>query len=248
MKTLIFIDLNYLGGYHMEVLKSITSYLESMSENSSFYENQKHALGMLYNYCNKTEPGLDIQELDLSFFEEFLIYWLPKNQRKLKNKEVDGILRGVGGYCSYIHDRYNIPGLKKHEVLKEYKKECLRLYGLKDSLLKYMGDPILSIDPFVVDFKVYKDYKIRKNAKERQGIYQQGLFQVMEIEYDNTILLQKTPSRACVRTILPGSLVIQMRPGDILHLRLKKKQFYSFWEVVDFKNCYLPDASQYLIN
>ena len=248
MKTLISIDLNYVGGCYMEVLKSITSYLESMNGNSYLYENQKDALGMLYNYCNNEEPELKIYQLDVSFFQEFLMYWLPKNQRRLKDREVDRILRGVAGYCTYIQDMYNIPSLKKYELVKEYKRECLRIYQLKDAFSKYLGDPILSVEPFIVDFKVYKDYKIRKSSKDKQGIYQQGLFQVMEIEYDNTIVLQKLPRRNCIRTILPSTLVIRIRKGDILHLRIKQKQYYSFWEVVDFKNCYLPDASQYLTN
>lgn len=232
----------------MEVLQSITSYVENMKDSNYTYESQKEALGLLYEYCSNMEPKMHINEVDSSFFDEFLIYWLPKNQSRLGEKQVYQVLKGVRDYCTYIQDTYDIPNLEKYEVMKKHKRECLRIYQLKYLFSKHLGDPILNIKPLIVDFKAYKKYKVRKSIKEKQGIYEQGLFEVIDIDFDNTIVLRKLPKGRCVRIILEDSLVIYMRKGDILHLRIKRKQFFSCWEVEDLKNCYLSNAGQYLMN
>lgn len=139
----------------MEVLKSITSYVEHMKGNDHIYEGQRRGLEMLYKYCDHTEPEMALSEIDWYFFDEFLMYWLPKNQSRLNEKEVYQILSGIGGYCSYIQETYNIHTLYKSEVEKEYQKEYLRIYKLKRLFLEYLGDPILSLEPFVIDFKIY---------------------------------------------------------------------------------------------
>lgn len=232
----------------MEVLESITNYVENIKGHEYLYKDQREALEILYEYCNNTEPNMNICEIDSSFFDEFLIYWLPKNQSRLKVNEIYEVLKGVGGYCSYIQGVYNILSLEKYEVMKEYKKECLRIYQLKSLFLKYLGDPIININPLVIDFNGYKYYKARKGPKQKQGVYQQGLFEVVEIDYDSTVVVRKLPKGSCARIILTDSLVSYMKKGDILHLYIKQKQFFSLWELEGFKNCYLPKASQYLRN
>lgn len=230
----------------MEVLESITSYVEDMEGNGYLCENQKEALELLYKYCNHIEPKMNLYEIDSDFFDKFLMYWLPNNQSRLKEKEADQVLEGIGGYCTYIQSAYDIPKLDQYKIMKKYKREYVRMYQLKNLFLKHLGDPIISIKPFVIDFKAYKDYKIRKGVKENRGVYQQGLFEVIEIDYDNTIIIRKLPQGGYVRVMLSDILVVYIKKGDILHLRIKQKQYFSCWEVIDFKNCYLPNAEQYL--
>lgn len=232
----------------MEVLESITRYAEKVKRTPYLYENQRQALEMLYEYCNKTDPGLNLKEVDSGFFDEFLMCWLPKNESRLKEREIYQVLKGVGGYCAYLQEIYELPSLEAYEVMKEYKKEYLRIYQLKHLFLRYLGDPIINTNPFVVDFNAYKTYKTRKCTKEKQGVYQQGLFEVMEIDYDDTVIFRKLPKGKFVRVIMPEYIASYMKKGDILHLKIKQKQFFSCWEIDDFKNCYLANASQYLIN
>ncbi|HHX62707.1 MAG TPA: hypothetical protein GX707_18630 [Epulopiscium sp.] len=237
----------------MEVLESITSYVENMKGSMPLCEYhkdtlEKETLEILYAYCNDTEPLMNMNEIDSDFFDKFLIYWLPKNQSRLKASEIYEVLKGVGGYCTYIQRTYNTPNLGGYEVMKVYKKECLRIYQLKGLLLKHLNDPILNTNPLVVDFNAYRHYKTRKATNLKHGVYQQGLFEVMEIDYDNTVVFRRLPRGNCVRVMLTDSLVTYMKKGDILHLRIKQKQFFSFWEIEEIKNCYLSKASQYLKN
>ncbi len=232
----------------MEVLESITSYVEKIRGKSYFDNNQKEALDILYNYCHYTEPQMNICEIDSGFFDEFLMYWLPKNKSRLKTQEVYEVLKGVGGYCSYIRRVHNIPSLEQYEVMKVYKKDCLRIYKLKSLFLEYLGDPILNTNPLVVDFEAYKQYKVRKDNKQRKGVYQQGLFEVVEVDYDNTVVFRRLPRGTCVRVVLTKMLALYIKKGDILHLRIKQKQFFALWEVEELRNCYLPEAGQYLSN
>lgn len=229
----------------MEILETITSYIE---KNTYLDDGQKEALDIFYNYCNYTGPKLNICEIDPSFFEEFLIYWLPKNRSRLEAWQVNEVLKGLGGYCSYIHNIYKIPSLEKYKLIKVYKRECLRIYYLKNLLREYIGDPILNIDPLVVDFQAYKLYKSRKKPREKNGVYQQGLFEVIEIDYDNTVILRKIPRGSCARVILTKNLILHIKKGDLLQLRIKQKQFFTLWEIEELKNCYLPEAGPYLIN
>lgn len=232
----------------MEVLESITSYTKDMQVAGQLYQGQKEALDILYRYCNDTEPGMNISEIDSSFFDEFLIYWLPKNNSRLNVNEICGILEGIEGYCSHIQGEYNVPGLDKYELIKQYKKEYLRIYELKHLFSRYIGDPIIGINPLVIDFNAYKQYKSHKQNNQNPGIYQQGLFEVMEIDYDRTVVLRKIPKGKPVRIVLADYLIDYLRKGDILHLRIKQRQFFALWEVEWIKNCYLPKASRYLSN
>lgn len=227
----------------MEVLETIISYMEG---NSYLDTSQKEALEIFYNYCNHTEPQMDICEIDPSFFEEFLIYWLPKNESRLEAWEVNEVLKGLGGYCTYIHHLYKIPSLDKYKVMRAYKRECLRIYQLTNLFREYLGDPILNMDPLVIDFQGYKQYKSRKNAKDKNSVHQEGLFEVIEIDYDNTVIFRKIPRGNCVRVILTKDLILHMKKGDLLQFRIKQKQFFSLWEIEDLKNCYLPEASHYI--
>lgn len=229
----------------MEVLETITSYIE---KNAYLDDSQKEALDIFYNYCNYTEPEMNICEIDPDFFDEFLIYWLPKNQSRLETWEVNEVLKGLGGYCSYIHSIYKIPSLEKYKVVKVYKRECLRIYHLKNLLREYLGDPILTIDPLVVDFEAYKNYKSRKEIKDKNGVYQQGLFEVIEIDYDNTVVFRKIPRGNCVRVVLTKDLILHMKKGDFLQLRIKQKQFFALWEIESLKNCFVSEAGPYLSN
>ncbi len=229
----------------MEVLESITSYAKDMLVSGQLYQNQKEALDILYRYCNDTEPGMNISQIDSGFFDEFLTYWLPKNNSRLKVSQIYGVLEGIGGYCNHIKDEYNIPGLDKYELMKQYEKEYIRIYELKRLFSKYIGDPVISITPLVIDLNVYKQYKSHRQNKQNQGAYQQGLFEVMEIDYDRTVVFRKIPRGNPVRIVLADYLIAYIRKGDILHLRIKQKQFFSLWEVEWIKSCYLPKAGRY---
>ena len=233
---------------NVEVLQSIVGYTDYLKVNNMNVETQKNVLGLLYDYCSHGEPNMPVSEIDVSFFDEFLIYWLPKNQSRLKGEMVYEVLKGVVEYCQYIQKTYDIPNLRKYELMKRYKSECLRIYQLKELFSKSLGDPIINLRPFVVDFQTYKVYRAKKDTKEKGGVYDQGLFEVLEIDYDHTVVLQKLSKPCYVRIILEEDLMIYIRKGDILQLRIKRKHFFACWEVQELKSCYLAMAQQYIIN
>ncbi|NLI89476.1 MAG: hypothetical protein GX366_03595 [Epulopiscium sp.] len=230
----------------MEVLESIVSYVEYRKDNNYICQNQQEAIGMLHNYCTSIDRPTDLKEVDWTFFDKFLIYWLPKNQKDLSEKEFQQVLNVVLGYCDYIRNNHDIKILFTSEAENYYRRECIRIQRLKELFLQHFGYPILAVDPLVIDLEDYKKYKSRRNIKKQDGIYQQGLFQVDEIEYDNTLVLKNISKGNLVRVALVGYIVTSMREGDILHLRIKHKQFFTCWEIIDFKNCYLQNASEYL--
>lgn len=233
---------------NMEVLQSIMGYADHLKTNNSNSDKQKETLEMLYDYCSYMEPHMSINEIDANFFDEFLIYWLPKNQGRLKREKVYEVLKDVGDYCVYIQNTYDIPKLRQYELMKIYKNECLRIYQLKESFAKYLGDPIINLHPFIVDFQVYKAYREKKDIEGKGRFYEQGLFEVVDIDYDNTVVLRKLTQGCYVRILLEDSLIIYIRKGDILHLKIRRKHFFSCWEVQELKSCYLSRAQQYLIN
>lgn len=230
----------------MEVLESIVSYVEYKKGNNYICPNQQEAIRILCNYCTSIDRSIELKEVDWAFFDKFLIYWLPRNQRILSEKGFQQVINEVWGYCDYIKDTHDIKILFTSEAESYYKKECIRIHNLKELFLQHFSYPILSINPLVIDLEIYKKYKTRRNIKKEDGIYQQGLFQVAEIECDNTLILRNISRGNLVRVALVGYIVTSMRVGDILHLRIKHKQFLTCWEIIDFKNCYLPNASEYL--
>lgn len=232
----------------MEVLQSIVGYASYLKAHSLNEHGQTEALGFLHEYCMYGEPTMPISAIDVSFFDEFLIYWLPKNQSRLKEEKVEQVLKGVANYCMYIQQLYHTPKLGQYEPIKDYKQECLRIYRLKRLFSKHLGDPIINLEPFIIDFATYKLYKQKKDDIKSKGVYERGLFEVIDMDYDQTVILRKLSQKSYVRIMLEDFLAPYIRKGDILHLVLKRRQLYSCWEVQKLKGCYLSKAQEYLVD
>ena len=46
--------------------------------------------------------------------------------------------------------------------------------------------------------------------------------------------------------ILDPSIRQLLRKGDLLHMRLRRKLFFTCWDMEEIKSCYLPQAQEYL--
>jgi len=116
-------------------------------------------------------------------------------------------------------------------------------YELKRSI----GHPIVNIDPLIIDLIGYKKLQARKKERRQGMIFEQGYFEMIDVVDQYGVILKKkwSPERY-VKILVDPSIRQLLRKGDLLHMRLRRKLFFTCWDMEEIKSCYLPQAQEYL--
>ncbi|HOA81035.1 MAG TPA: hypothetical protein PKK61_08240, partial [Defluviitaleaceae bacterium] len=93
----------------------------------------------------------------------------------------------------------------------------------------------------------YKESKLKKSIKERNGVFEQGYFEVIDISPDCSITIKKKPKGRYAKILLDDDLVLHLKKGDILQLKITRRLFFTYWEIEEIKSCYLKEATKYLL-
>lgn len=231
--------------YIMTVLQTIEDYISYVD--SAFIQKPQDmgCIFLLRDFCKQKEPNLELEELDQRFFDEFFLYWLPKKNKNLSDDRIYFLFPTLQRYATYLKSKYK----KEQFPLKisdKFIEEFVRIIHLSRAFSKFVGNPILSKDPWVIDLRCYKQNKMKKNVKEKSGVFEQGYFEVIDIFPDCSITIKKKPTGRYAKVLLDDNLVPYLRRGDILHLKMKRKLFFTYWEIEDIKTCYLKEAQKYL--
>ncbi|WP_058485904.1 hypothetical protein [Defluviitalea phaphyphila] len=224
----------------MTVLETIKDYMQS-----SFIKTQDiNCIKLFYDYCKYKEPELEIDELDKRFFEEFFLYWLPKKNKRLFDEKVYFLFPAIQKYFTYLKIKYK-KDIVPIDSTNKFIEDFIRIINLSKAFSRFVGHPILSMDPLVIDLRCYKENKIKKKSKNNR-IFEQGYFEVIDIFPDCSVTIKKKPAGRYAKVLLNDDLISYLRKGDILHLKMTRKIFFSYWEIEDIKTCYLKEAQKYL--
>ncbi len=203
---------------------------------------------LFYQYCNDINPRMQITELEEEVFWQFFLYWLPKEGKRISNQITYEIMHVLHRFCKYASNQYTINWIELYSpVYKDLMDELPRIMEVKKAFSKYLGNPIVDWEPLIIDLERYKKHKAKTLVKESRDIFEQGLFEVIEIAPNNAVILKKKQGYGLyAKVMLDDTLIQYLRNHDILHVRMRRKLFFTCWDIEEVKSCYLPKAQKYM--
>lgn len=232
----------------MNLLDSINEYTKYVKDNSYVYAMQKQGIEVFAHYISSNSLNGEITDIKDIKIDKLLSYWIPKNKKYLSEVQAYQIVYTVHDIYQYIlkyndinNDNSNTPAL-----LDLYGEEYMRVYKIRNMLLKITKDPILSTNPLVVDLNYYKNRKKQNDCTEIATTYEQAIFKVEECKEGGQIVLSKLYQDKQYKLLLDFPTYKYFKKGDLIHAIIKRKLFYVYWELQEIKSYYLPEALAYL--
>lgn len=234
----------------MHILERVDEYIEEIKQTPYVYQLQRAGLDIFKTYISNN--GLDIREEDFhqDLLDKLILVWLPRNKKYLGESEIYQIIYAIHDVMTYI-ERKSISGEKEDEfeactILKMYGEAYMRVYKAKYFLQQITSDPVVSVNPIVIDLDRYRSRKKKGNYSDIATTYEQALFEVQECKEGGQIILNKMGQTKIYKLLLEYPAYKYLKKGDILHAVIKRKLFYVYWELDEIKAYYLPQAMPFL--
>lgn len=228
----------------MDIIGQVKNYIQYVKQNPYIYEIQKQGIELFMNFLKQNPNGIVKDTLDKSVTDYFLSFWVPKNKKYLSEVQAYNIVYTVHDITNYINKKCSQEA-EYPLILDVYGQEYVRLYKSRKLIAQLSGDPVLAAHPMVISFEAYKEYKQKKKKRDSMSMYEQGVFKVEEISKDGYISLNKLGTARGFRVLFRPSLLINFKAGDILHITLRRKIFFVYWEIEEIKGYYLSNAIAY---
>ena len=232
---------------HMNILENINDYTNHIKNNEYVYAAQKQGIEVFTNYINSNHLNKDTIDIEDIMIDKLLLYWIPKNKKYLSEVQAYQIVYTIQAIYQYILSGSNrnqsseIPA-----ILDLYAEEYMRVYRIRNMLLKMTKDPIIATNPLIIDLNYYKNKKIKTNCLETATAYEQAIFKVDTCKEVGQIILKKRYQDKEYKILLEYPAYKYFKKGDLIHATIKRKLFYIYWEIEEIKSYYLPQASSYL--
>ena len=231
----------------MDILGHINEYIEYVQANPYIYTIQKAGIDAFVNYIKSNHLSGELSDLKDIKMERLLRYWIPKNKKYLSEVQAYQIvytIHDIYNYltkCSKLHNTNNTP-----TILDLYGEEYMRVYRVKNMLLKLTKDPVLGTNPFIIDLDYYKNRKKKSTSVEMATTYEQAVFKVQQCKEGGQVILTKLYQDKSYKLLLEYPAYKYFKKGDLIHAVIKRKLFYVYWEIEELKSYYLPEAEAYL--
>lgn len=233
---------------YMHILERVENYVDEIKQKPYVYKIQRLGIEIFKNYINVN--GLDIREEDFhkELVERLVLFWLPRNKKYLSEAEVYQVIYTIHDIFNYINQEKEISSIPKEEsmILELYGEEYMRIYKAKNLLQKMTRDPVISVDPVVIDLERYRDKKKKSGYGEIATTYEQAIFEVQECKEGGQVILNKIGQSKPYKLLLEYPAYKYLRKGDIIHAIIKRKLFYVYWELEEVRAYYLPQAIDFL--
>ena len=149
----------------------------------------------------------------------FINYWIPN---KIRYANEDYILK----LKYYIQDTF------KDLIDDNFEcdiTELLRIYKVKNLILKSINDPVLDGNAKII---IFDNYIHKKNKKEDVATtYQKSKFIVKEIKDGGQIIFESLFKNKQYKCLIEYPIYKYLKVNDILSMTLKRKLFYVYWEI-----------------
>lgn len=235
----------------MHILECVENYISEVKQNPYVYKIQKLGIEVFKHYIDTN--GLDIIKEDFheEIIKRLILIWLPRNKKYLSEAEIYQVIYTIHDICNYIVKK-NQTNQKIEEkvleptILELYGEAYMRVYKAKNLLQKMTQDPVISVDPVIVDLGKYREKKKKLSYSEVATTYEQALFEIQECKEGGQIVLNKLNQNKSYKLLLEYPVYKYMQKGDIIHATIKRRLFYVYWEIEEVKAYYLPEAIQFL--
>ncbi|MDA3730505.1 hypothetical protein PBV87_03160 [Niameybacter massiliensis] len=229
----------------MNLLNEVRDYIEYIKKNTYIFSLQKQGLELLLGFNEDLKHSHTIPKGYVDALDYFLAVWVPKHKKYLKVEEAFNIAYTVQDLLTFIHKKYNSED-NTPIVLDYYGEEYLRVYKVNEIVRKMVGDPIISMTPTIIDLESYREYRDKQQHRDSMAMYEQGLFRVEEINDEGYIALSKINGQKYCKVLMRRDWMYNFKVDDILHVTLKRKIFFIYWEIEELKAYYPSKAAQYL--
>ena len=233
----------------MHILECVENYVSEIKQNPYVYKIQKLGIEVFKHYIDTS--GLDVMKEDFNeeIIKRLILIWLPRNKKYLSEAEIYQVIYTIHDICNYIAKEQlserAVDETSEPTILELYGEAYMRVYKVKNLLQKMTRDPVVSVDPIVIDLEKYREKK-KSNCNEIATTYEQALFEVQECKEGGQIILNKLKQDKSYKLLLEYPAYKYMRKGDIIHAIIKRRLFYVYWEIEEVKAYYLPEAVQLL--
>lgn len=233
----------------MHILERVETYVQEVKQTPYVYKIQKLGIEIFKYYI--TSNSLDIREEDFhrALLDKLVLIWLPKNKRYLGEAEVYQIIYTIHDIFNYIQTKRSKEQKIEQEeptILQLYGEEYMRVYKAKNLLQRITKDPVISVEPIVIDIGKYRCKKEKGSYGEIATTYEQALFEVQECKEGGQVILNKLGQTKQYKLLLEYPVYKYLRKGDIFHITIKRKLFYVYWELEEIKAYFLPQAIELL--
>lgn len=229
----------------MDILKEIEAYRSYVKKNTYVYSLQKQGLDLFYTFLKRMESSRTFSNIPSNIIDYFLAVWIPRNKKYLTEAEAFNIIYTMQDFQSYLEDKHT-GDEELPVVLDLYRQDYVRLYKAKKLISEMVGDPIISTNPIVIHLDNYKEHKEKKERRDSMCVYEQGVFKIDEINKEGYIGLMKLNGTKYCKVLCRPNLLYHFKENDLLHVSLRKKIFFVYWEIDDIKVYYPSCATQYL--
>lgn len=231
----------------MNILDYINEYTNHIKNNSYVYMVQKSGIDVFTQYINNNTIGGEITDVGEIMIDKLLLYWIPRNKRYLSEVQAYQMVYTIQDIYQYILKCSNLnKDSDAPAILDLYAEEYMRVYRIRNMLLKITKDPILATNPFVVDLNYYRNKKNKNACSDIATTYEQAIFKVDECKEVGQIILKKRHENKQYKLLLEYPTYKYFKKGDLIHAIIKRKLFYVYWEIEEIKSYYLPQALSYL--
>ncbi|MGL6173786.1 MAG: hypothetical protein ACRC1P_04175 [Cellulosilyticaceae bacterium] len=228
----------------MDIISRVRDYIKYIKQNPYIYEIQKPGIELFINFLKINPNGIVMDTLNQCCIEYFLCIWVPQHRKYLSEAQAYNIVYTIQDIYMYIKREIK-EEIDGPFILELYGQEYMRLYKSRKLIAQLSGDPVLRIQPLVISFDAYKEYKQKKKKRDSMSMYENGNFIVDEINKDGYISLNKIGSKRYFKVLFRPSLLSNFKVGDILHITLRKRIFFVYWEIEEIKGYYLSNALRY---
>lgn len=234
----------------MYILERVNQYTQDIKKTPYVYTIQRSGIEVFVNYIDSNHLDMDEERLTRSLISKMLLHWIPKNKKYLSEAEIYQIVYTIQDIYNYILEHRTAEEEKENKmptILELYGQEYMRVYKARNMLLKLTKDPVIGVNPIVIDLNKYRSKKSQKSYSDIGTTYEQALFRVQECKEGGQVLLTKLNQNKVYKLLLEYPAYKYLREGDLIQATIKRKLFYVYWEIEELKSYYLPDAASFFM-
>lgn len=195
------------------------------------------------NYCKDSS----ISQITEEMLNKYILYYIENKIKIMPYNRARDFLNDLITICASIKIAGRKTALTKYNnIYYNVYEEFPRIMDLKTQFNRFVGYPVISYHPMVIDLNDYKKSKMKKE-ESHNIIMDQGYYETLEILSNNSIILKKKFSNdQYIKLYVNSEIVQRIRKKDIIQMRINRKLFISYWEIDEVKACYLPEAVKFI--
>jgi len=210
-------------------------------------QDQEINIAKFRKYFNSYFTDVKTSQITEEMLNKFILHYIENKIKIMPYNRARQFLNDLITICASIKIEGQKTALTKYnDVYYKVYDEFPRIMDLQTQLNRFVGYPVISYNPMVIDLNDYRKGKMKKE-ESHNIIMDQGYYEVLEILSNNSIILKKKFTKdQYIKLYVNNDIVQRIRKKDIIQMRINRKLFISYWEIDEVKACYLPEAERFI--